>query len=167
MMKFFKSALTILSYVNICFLVVLTVVTVIDVIARYVFNTSFLDAITLSSNLLAVINALALPGITLRRGHVQVDLVYDRLPAGVRRGLDSINSLLAGILFFLLAWFAFARATHSFHRGFYRGWMKVPEYPAKYLFAFGCLLTAVTFFILFFNALMDRKDASRLSDQLQ
>ncbi len=167
MMKFFKSALTILSYVNICFLVVLTVVTVIDVIARYVFNTSFLDAMTLSSYLLAVINALALPGITLRRGHVQVDLIYDRLPAGLRWVLDSFSSLLAGILFSLLAWFAFARAAHSFRRGIYRGWMKLPEYPAKYLFAFGCLLTAVTFFILFFNALMDRKDACRLSDQLQ
>ena len=65
MKKWFNSALTVISYINICFLISLTVVTVIDVIARYVFNTSFVDAMTISSFLLAVINALALPGITL------------------------------------------------------------------------------------------------------
>jgi len=107
MKRWFNSALTVISYINICFLISLTVVTVIDVIARYVFNTSFVDAMTISSFLLAVINALALPGITLGKGHVQVDLLYDRLPAGVRRVLDAVNSLLAGVLFSLLSWFAF------------------------------------------------------------
>jgi C4-dicarboxylate transporter DctQ subunit len=167
MMNFFKSALTVLSYTNICFLVFLTVVTVIDVIARYVFNASFLDAMTISSYLLAVINALALPGLTLGKGHVQVDLIYARLPEGLRRGLDAFSSLLACILFSLMAWFAFGKAAHSLRRGIYRGWMKLPEYPAKYLFAFGCLLTALTFFILFFNALAVGKNTSRLTDELQ
>jgi len=167
MMKLFKSMLAILSYINVAFLVCLTAVTVIDVIARYVFNTSFIDAMTLSSYLLAIINALALPGLTLARGHVQVDLIYHRLPAGPRRVLDAFSSLLAGILFSLLAWFAFGKAAHSLRRGVYKGWMKLPEYPAKYLFAFGCLLTAATFFILFFNALADKKGGSRTSAQLQ
>ncbi|GEM_PF-3195141 len=166
MKKLSKSALTVLSYVNICFLISMTLITVIDVIARYVFNTSFLDAMTISSYLLAVINALALPGITLARGHVQVDLIYDRLPARVRRFLDAGNSLLAGILFSLLAWFAFGRATHSFRRGVYKGWMKLPEYPAKYLFAVGCLLTAVTFFVLFANAVAGRGDSTQTTGQL-
>ncbi len=158
MKKWFDAALKVLSYINICFLLCLTAVTVVDVVARYVFNTAFVDAMTISSYLLAVINALALPGITLGRGHVQVDLIYDRLPAGVRRVLDSVSSLLAGVLFSMMAWFAFGKAGHSFHRGIYKGWMKLPEYPAKYLFAFGCLLTAVTFFILFLNAVSTREE---------
>ena len=158
MKKWFNAGLNVISYVNICFLLCLTAVTVVDVVARYVFNTSFVDAMTISSFLLAVINALALPGITLGKGHVQVDLVYDHLPMGLRRVLDSISSLLAGVLFSMMAWFAFAKAGHSFQRGIYKGWMKLPEYPAKYLFAFGCLLTAVTFFILFFNAVTSRQE---------
>ena len=166
MKRWFNSALTVISYINICFLISLTVVTVIDVIARYVFNTSFVDAMTISSFLLAVINALALPGITLGKGHVQVDLLYDRLPAGVRRVLDAVNSLLAGVLFSLLSWFAFDRAAHSFRRGIYKGWMKLPEFPAKYLFAVGCLLTAVTFFVLFLNALTGR-DQVRATEQAE
>ncbi len=166
MKKLSKSVLTVISYVNICFLISMTVVTVIDVIARYIFNTSFLDAMTISSYLLAVINALALPGITLARGHVQVDLIYDRLPAGVRRFLDAGNSLLAGILFSLLAWFAFGRAAHSYRRGVYEGWMKLPEYPAKYLFAVGCLLTAVTFFVLFANVVAGNRKQAQTSGQI-
>jgi TRAP-type C4-dicarboxylate transport system permease small subunit len=165
MTKLFKAILNTISYINICFLVSLTVVTVIDVIARYVFNTSFLDAMTISSYLLAIINAMALPGLTLSKGHVQVDLIYDHLPAGLQRGLNSISSLLAGILFSLLAWFSFGKAAHSLHRGIYKGWMKLPEYPAKYMFAFGCLLTAVTFFVLFFNTLVAGKNNTRLYDQ--
>ena len=167
MKKIFKSTLTVLGYINVFFLVSLTVITVIDVIGRYVFNTSFVDAMTLSSYLLAVINALALPGITLRKGHVQVDLIYDRLPAGVRQGLDAFGSLLAGILFSLMSWFAFAKASYSFRRGIYKGWMRLPEYPAKYLFAFGCLLAAVTFFSLFFNALVAGKGNGRAPEGLK
>ncbi len=164
MKKFFTFTLTALGYVNVFFLVSLTVITVIDVVARYVFNTSFVDAMTLSSYLLATMNALALPGLTLAKGHVQVDLIYMRLPAGLRRGLDGFSSLLACILFSVMTWFAFEKATHSFRRGIYKGWMKLPEYPAKYLFAFGCLLTAVTFFVLFVNTLVVRKDNVQLPD---
>ena len=142
-----------IGWINICFILVLTSITLIDVFARYLFNTSFMDALTISSYLLAMINALALPGITMKKGHVQVELVYDRLPPGVQRGCDIINNLLAAILFLCMSGYAFIKAGESFRRGFFQGWMELPEYPPKLVFAFGCLMTALTFFTLFLGNL--------------
>ena len=149
-----------IGWVNIGFILVLTVITLVDVFARYLFKTSFMDTMTISSYLLAMINALALPGITLQKGHVQVELVYDRLPQGVRRICDIINNLLATALFLCMSGYAFSRAWESFERGFCQGWMMLPEWPPKLVFAFGCLMTALTFFALSLNNLKSGRTES-------
>jgi len=151
----------ILGGINIVFISILTLLTLTDVFARYLFNTSFVDAMTLSSYLLAMINALALPGITWKKGHVQVELIYDRLPPAVRTFFDAVNNLLAAGLFFCMSWYAFDKAMESFTRGFYQGWMKLPESPPKFVFAFGCLLTSLTFLALFGKALSRKAAGNR------
>ncbi len=151
--KILEKVIRVLGWINIVFISVLTLLTISDVFARYLFNTSFFDAMTLSSYFLAMINALALPGITWKRGHVQVDLIYDKLPAGLQRFCDGMNNLLAAALFFSMSWYAFIRAFDSFKGHFFQGWMKLPEYPPRLVFACGCLITAFTFLALFLRAL--------------
>ncbi|MBW1646204.1 MAG: TRAP transporter small permease [Deltaproteobacteria bacterium] len=158
MSKLIKAIIRVISYVNVGFILLLTAVTLVDVIARYLFNTSFLDAMTVSSYLLAMINSLALPGITLKGGHVQVELLFDRLPPGLRRFFAAGNNLLAGALFLCMSWYAFGKAAESWHRGFFQGWMQLPEYPAKFVFAFGCLMTALTFLLLFLQGLVGKEE---------
>jgi len=156
--KLLRSILRVIGWVNIGFILLLTLVTLIDVLARYFFKTSFLDAITISSYLLAMINSLALSDISLKNGHVQVDLLYERLPSGVRVILDLFNNLLASGLFFCMSWYAFVRAAESWHSRIFIGWMQLPEYPAKFIFAFGCLITALTFMVLFLESLNRKRE---------
>jgi len=163
MEKWLDKVIKILGWINIGFISLLTLLTMIDVFARYMFNTSFFDAMTISSYLLAMINALALPGITLKEGHVQVELISEKLPAGARTFFDSLNNLLAAILFFCMSWYAFGKAAESLERGFYQGWMKLPEYPPKFVFAFGCLITSLTFLTLFGKS-VTRKPKSDTKD---
>ena len=165
MEKWLEKIIRILGWINIVFISLLTLLTLVDVFARYMFNTSFFDAMTISSYLLAMINALALPGITLKGGHVQVELISDRLPAPVRSFFDSLNNLLAAILFFCMSWYAFGKAFESFERGFYQGWMKLPEYPPKFVFACGCLITSLTFLTLFGKS-VTRKPQSDTKDSV-
>lgn len=155
-----KRIIKLIGGINICFILVLTVITLVDVFARYLFKTSFMDTLTISSYLLAMINALALPGISMKNGHVQVELVYDRLPQWLQRYCDIINNLLAAILFFCMSGYAFIKALESFERGFFQGWMMLPEYPPKLVFAFGCLMTAITFFTLFLDSLTANRPAA-------
>lgn len=155
-----KKIIRFIGWINVVFILVLTAITLIDVFARYLFNTSFMDTLTISSYLLAMINALALPGITAKKGHVQVELVYDRLPKCLQNFCDICNNLLAGVLFLFMSWYAFGQAGESFKRGFFQGWMKLPEYPPKLIFAFGCLMTAATFFALLLDCFKpDRKES--------
>jgi TRAP-type C4-dicarboxylate transport system permease small subunit len=143
-----QTIIKIIGRINIVFILALTLITLVDVIARYLFNTSFMDTLTLSSYLLAMINALALPGITLKKGHVQVDMIYQKLPRRLQHFCDIVNNLLAAVLFLLMSGYAFGKAWESFERGFFQGWMKLPEFPPKLVFACGCLMTAITFFTL-------------------
>ncbi len=154
--KVLEKVIRILGGINIVFISVLTLLTISDVFARYLFNTSFFDAMTLSSYFLAMINALALPGITWKKGHVQVDLIYDRLPAGLQRFCDGLNNLLAAALFFSMSWYAFIRAFDSFRGHYFKGWMKLPESPPRLVFACGCLITAFTFLALFLRTVNNR-----------
>jgi len=156
-----KPILKVISYVNIVFLTALTVVTVIDVLARYVFNTSLIDAMTISSYLLACITALALAEITYKNGHIKTEIVYGRLPPNLKSFFYSMNNLIASILFFVMAWFSYVKAAKSFKRGVYHGWMQIPEYPIKFIFTFGLLLAALTFLLLFINIFINKKDFSK------
>jgi TRAP-type C4-dicarboxylate transport system permease small subunit len=156
-----KPILKVISYVNIVFLTALTFVTVIDVVARYVFNTSLIDAMTISSYLLACITALALAEITYKNGHIKTEILYDRLPPNLKTFFYSMNNFIASILFFVMAWFSYAKAVKSFKRGIYQGWMHIPEYPTKFIFAFGLLLTGLTFLLLFINIFINKKEPSK------
>ncbi len=161
MTKILSAGLKGIECVNIGILVCLLIITIVDVIGRYVFNTSFIDAMMISSFMLAAVNALALPGISLSKGHVQVELVYQRLPKGAKVFFSSINTLLAGVLFSIMSWFAFEKAVLSYQRGVYKGWMHLPEYPARFLFAVGCLLTAIVFLIQFVAIFAKRDEYER------
>ncbi len=165
MERFVKFIIRIIGWINICFILLLTVVTLVDVFARYFFDTSFLDAIIISSYLLAMINSLALSGTTLRNGHVQVDLLYEHLPEDIRFCLDLFNNFLAATLFFCMSWYDFVRAAESWHRGFSQGWMQLPEYPAKFSFAFGCLITALTFLMLFLESLSAKEKSDHIREE--
>jgi TRAP-type C4-dicarboxylate transport system permease small subunit len=158
MENWLNKIIRVLGWINIVFISVLTLLTLIDVFARYLFNTSFFDALTISSYLLAMINALALPGITMKGGHVQVELVSERLPVKVRSFFDSLNNLLAAGLFFCMSWYAFGKAIESFEKGYFQGWMELPEYPPKFVFACGCLITSMTFLALFGKSLSRRPE---------
>lgn len=165
MNRILMSILTVISYVNVGFLVLLTTVTVIDVIARYIFNTSFFDAMTISQYLLAMMNALALALLTYRKDHIKVEILYDRLHPGLKAVCDMTTTLLASVLFFIMAWNSFAGAVHSYRTGFHIGWMQLPEYPAKYVFGFGCFLTAIFFSIQFIGIFFGKKEAMHLHGQ--
>ena len=151
-----KKIISIIRAINIFFLICLTFVIIIDVIARYIFHTSIIDTITISSFLLCMINILALSDVTHSDRHITVEIIYEKFPVKVRRIIDLFVYGISFLLFSLMSVSSFIRAEYSFEKGIYKGWMELPEYPVKFIFTIGCVLTAITFFTLFLKKIKDR-----------
>lgn len=134
-------------------LFVLVAITTMDVVARYFFRSSVPDTAEISGMLLGICISLALPFTTLKGEQVRFDLVVRMLPARARALADGIALFLATALFVLIAWQTVRRVLYSMSGGEYIGAMEIPIWPAKAVFAFGCLLTAVVLATLFVSAL--------------
>ena len=132
-----------------------------DVIARYVFNTSFFDAMTLSTMSLAVITWLALPHVTDSREHVSVSILTSRVSARTRSVLDIISSIVACLLFMLISWMGAVRAIYSYQSGEFEGSMEIPVYPIKFVFTLGAILTLLTFFAIIIQEIKNLSDGEQ------
>ncbi|MCO5732680.1 TRAP transporter small permease [Rhizobium sp. SSA_523] len=94
----------ILSIICGLMLLAMMVVTLLDVIGRYMFNSPLQGATELTALLLVSTIFIGLPAVCLDEEHVTVDLLTDHLPAllqPIRRTL--IRLISAGVLF-VIAW---------------------------------------------------------------
>jgi len=145
-----------LRWINVIFLLCLTFLTIVDVVARYIFHTSFFDAMTFSSYLLCMINIIALSDITYLKRHVEVEIIYNKFSKKYKRIIDIFNYSVGAILFLIMSISALEKAIYSFNKGIYKGWMALPEFPVKFVFAAGCFLTGITFLILLKEKIKDK-----------
>ncbi len=134
-------------------LFILVVITTLDVVARYAFRSSVPDAAEISGMLLGICISLALPLTVLKDEQVKFDLVVNLLPAAGRLVAEVVCLLFACALFALIAWQTVKRVLYSMASGEYIGALEIPIWPAKSVFAFGCLLTALVLVALFAGAL--------------
>ncbi len=81
----------------------ISIVVLVDVILRYVFNSPYIWTLEFSEWWLLLVFAFALPECTRRHGHIRMDLVYGQLPDRIKRYFSVVYSALALWLFYLLA----------------------------------------------------------------
>ena len=131
----------------------LVAITSADVVARYFMSSSVPDAAEISGMLLGICISLSLPYVTLQREQVRFDLVLGTLPPRARALADTITLAIGTTLFALIAWQTVKRVLYSMMSGEYIGSLEIPIWPAKALFAFSCLLTAIVLAALWVAAL--------------
>lgn len=122
--------------------IVFTAVIIYDVVLRYAFNAPTRWAFDVSKQLYGFYFVM-LGGYALRhRAHVRVDLVTERLSAGVRRWVDMAGYLL---FFFPFAWIflshSYSFALRSWNQGeMTYGSVQLPVYPLKVAMAVAAAL---------------------------
>ena len=153
-------------------LVLLMLITFVDVVGRNFFNSPLLGAAELTQVLMASMIFLLLPGVTLRQGHVSVDLINS--VAG--RGLDLIRNVLTGVLgvafFSMMAYRLYINGTHAVSYGDETTNLRIPIAPFLFGMAALAALTAVIFGVLLFtmktrNQTAELEAAYRNSDGLE
>lgn len=98
---------------------------------------------------------LGVPLAQQRRGHIQVDLVTNRLPSPLRRASAILAHVLAAAMYGGIAWFGWKTTAHAWSVGeFAAGSFNMPLWPARAALALGssvmvlqCLLDLLGEFI--------------------
>lgn len=123
-----------------------------DVFLRVFLDKSILGSEELVSLIQVIIVFFALAYTAAKKGHIGVDLIYDRLPKRVQPIVNSVISFLCMMLCSLIAWQAFEHGREVWDSNLTTVVLKVPVFPFEFSTALGFLLTALVFLIDFLRS---------------
>jgi len=123
-----------------------------DVLLRTVFSKGILGAEELVSLMQVIIVFFALAYTAAQKGHIGVDLVYDRLPKRVQPFINSVISFICMVLCFLTSWQTFKHGKEIWGSSLTTVVLKIPIFPFEFLTALGFLLTGLIFLIDFMKS---------------
>lgn len=104
MRRLLDALATVLALIGGALLFAVALLTVVSVAGRWFASQPVTGDIELVQLAIAASIALFLPYCQLHGGHLIIDFFTARSSGPVQRHLDALGSLLAGLLFFLLAW---------------------------------------------------------------
>jgi TRAP-type C4-dicarboxylate transport system permease small subunit len=124
-------------------LILLSLLTVGDVILRYFFNKPIVGSFELTEYLLIPIVFFSIPWTTKEKSNVRVDLIVGRFKDRRRLIIYAVSCFLSIIVTAVFAWFTVPQAIYIGKSNIHSEMLNIPAYPFY-------ILTALGFFILFF-----------------
>ncbi len=116
-------------------LVAMMMLTVVDVIGRYLFSAPVAGAFEATEIMLALSIFAGLPIVTARGEHVSVRLLVERLPAPVQKALDVFADLLVAVLLAGSAWLLYERGASLARYGDSTVLLHIPLAPVAFALA--------------------------------
>ncbi len=110
-------------------LVSMALFTFVDVVLRYLFNRPIVGSIDVIELILVVLIFLALPYTGRSGGHIIVDLVPDYPSERLTKIRDAIVQLLTAMVFAVLTWQAWLRASETATLGESSNMLEIPFWP--------------------------------------
>lgn len=126
------------------FLLVVMMVVVTSVIARFVFGAAVSGSYELTQLFISATIAFSIVYTALHKGHVVVHVVLTKLPSQVRRISGAVVSLLSLVFWGIVAW---AAASYAVDKGLRETseTLDVPHLPFRALLALGIALLALSY----------------------
>lgn len=119
--------------------------TVVDVVARYVFNSPILGAFEITEFMILVMVFSFLGYAQAQKAHVTVDILYDRFPATVRKTIRIFNYIISFIVILIVCWMGFEKAVETFQTGERPLNLAVPNYPFVFFLSFGAMVLCIEY----------------------
>ncbi|MCF8094249.1 MAG: TRAP transporter small permease [Desulfobacteraceae bacterium] len=128
----------ILAYLGCFVLIVMMLLTMADVVGRYIFNTPILGVFEITEFLVLLL-IFSFLGFTQQwKTHISVDLVFNNFPPKMRYFVDALNHLICLVLMILITWRGIVKALDMKEVGQQSPNLLIPEYPFVFFLAFGC-----------------------------
>jgi len=100
----------------------------------------------------AVVTSFALGYTQSRKGHIAVDILFNRYPKRLQDFMEAFNALLNAFFFGIIAWQVGKWATAVWKAGEVSETLRIPFYPFTYGVAFGCGVLALVLLVDFLRA---------------
>ena len=129
---------TVLSMVVCLVFFGMMIMTVLDVILRYLFNSPLLGAFEITEFMMVVIVFFSLAYTQSQKGHVTVDFFVTRLSEQKRRVINLISHSIYFLLILTITWKSVARAIEILETKEVSGTLSIPVFPFYLIVALGC-----------------------------
>jgi TRAP-type C4-dicarboxylate transport system permease small subunit len=137
---------TYLSYIGNTALAFMMLLTTVDVFGRYFFNSPVLGAYEITEYLMLIMVFSFLAFAQSKKAHINVDIVFNRLPAGLQTVLERFNHIVCLLMMILITWKSAQRIAELKKTGEASLLLKIPDYPFAIFIVIGCLVFCVEFF---------------------
>lgn len=127
----------------------------ISVAGRYLLNKPLKGDMDFIELAMVVVVYLGLAKCTYLKRHIEVDVIYMRLPKGVQKYLDVLVSLIGAFIFAIIAWQLFDRAwRYLVHPpGSFTFLLYIPHWPFMFIAAIGAGLMTLEILVTFVHSL--------------
>ena len=120
--------------------------TVADVIMR-AFGRPLVGTYEIVALSLALVVGITIPKVSFDRGHVNVDVLLERVPKGNKDILNTFTRLVCFFLFVGLGYNLFSVANEFRTSGEVSPTIQVPAYPLAYAVGFCCFIECLVFLL--------------------
>ncbi len=132
-------------------------ITVADVILR-IFKRPIVGTYEIVGLLGAIMVGFAIPQTSRAKGHVAMDFLEGKLPAGVDRLFSVITRLLGIALFMIIGWQLWLLGDDYFRIGEVTLTVHLPQFPVCYGIAICCFFECVVLFLEIFEPQAEKQE---------
>ncbi|MBA7681910.1 hypothetical protein ES703_90254 [subsurface metagenome] len=130
----------IVNYIGVAFMVAMMLLTVVDVLLRYLFRRPIAGSVEIVELMLVLVVFFGIGFTGLQKGHVKLGLLVDRLTEKARALITSVTTILSLVIFALIAWQSIVQAQWIQERNVVTGVWEIPHFYFLYIIAFGSAL---------------------------
>ena len=129
-----------ISCICVFFMMLLTTV---DVVLRYIFNSPLIGAYEVSEFMMVIIVFFSMAYTQFRKGHVAVDILVSRLSQRKQALVDLFNHVVTIVILLLITWRSSLTALELADTMETTGTVPIPVFPFQFVVAFGCLAMGI------------------------
>ena len=134
-------------------LIVMMMLTVTDVLLRYVFDQPIKGSMELTEYIMVCVGTLGLAWCALQGAHIKVELIVSKFSQRTQKYIDSFNYILLIGVSGIIAWQTFVRAGTVQRLGVSSAMLEVPQQPFVLVVSFSYLLLFLTSIMLLIYAI--------------
>lgn len=142
--KVFEPLTRWINSVGVVILAIMMFLTAIDVTLRYLFNKPIPGAFELQEFMMGMLVAMAIGYCAFLKGHINVDIIFTRLPLRVQAGFNTFHYLVGSCLFALVSWRTVLEGVAMQSRALTSTVLFIPVFPFYFVVAFGSAVLCLT-----------------------
>jgi TRAP-type C4-dicarboxylate transport system permease small subunit len=142
-----------LFYIGLCCLAIMMFLTAVDVIGRYFFNRPVLGSFEITEYLMVILVGASLAYCGIKKGHVEIELLTDRLSMRAQTILGCVTSFLGFLLFCLITWQTVLYVGDLLESGLESSVLHIPAWPFVVALAIGSAVFCLVLFLRFLEYL--------------